>query len=42
MSIASDEDDGLEVVFTAMLRMPDWPNSVLKAFRYFARARPFR
>ena len=35
MSIASYEDGGLEAVFTAMLRMPDWPNPALKAFRHF-------
>jgi hypothetical protein len=35
MSIASYEDGGLEAVFTAMLRMPDWPNPALKAYRHF-------
>ena len=35
MSIASYEDGGLEAVFTAMMRMPDWPNPALKAFRHF-------
>ncbi len=35
MSIASYEDGGLEAVFTAMLRMPDYPNPVLRAFRHF-------
>jgi hypothetical protein len=35
MSIASYEDGGLEAVFTAMLRMPDWPNPALRAFRHF-------
>lgn len=35
MSIASYEDGGLEHVFTAMLRMPEWPNPAIAAFRHF-------
>jgi hypothetical protein len=35
MSIASYEDGGLEHTFTAMLRMPNYPNPVLGAFRHF-------
>ena len=34
-SIASYEDGGLERTFTAMLRMPDYPNPTLQAFRHF-------
>jgi hypothetical protein len=35
LSIASYEDGGLEKVFRAMLRMPDYDNIALKAFRHF-------
>ena len=35
MSIASYEDGGLERTFTAMLRMPDFANPVIAAFRHF-------
>ena len=35
MSIASYEDGGLELVFKAILRMPEYPNPVLQAFRHF-------
>lgn len=34
-AIASYEDGGLENVFTAMLRFPDWNNPLLRAFRHF-------
>lgn len=35
MSIASYEDGGLEAVFTAMLRAPDWSGAPQQAFRHF-------
>jgi len=35
LSIASYEDGGLEKVFTAMLRAPDWTGESLQAFRHF-------
>ena len=35
MSVASYEDGGLERTFTAMLRMPEYPNPVIAAFRHF-------
>lgn len=35
MSIASYEDGGLEHTFEAMLRMPDYANPALAAFRHF-------
>jgi hypothetical protein len=34
-SIASYEDGGLEQVFTAILRAPDWRHASLQAFRHF-------
>ena len=35
LSIASYEDGGLEKVFTAILRAPDWNDPLLQAFRHF-------
>ncbi len=35
LSISSYEDGGLERVFGAMLRSPDWSNPLLAAFRHF-------
>ncbi len=35
LSIASYEDGGLEAVFRAMLRSPDFDNALLGAFRHF-------
>jgi hypothetical protein len=35
LSIASYEDGGLERVFRAFLRAPEWNNPTLKAFRHF-------
>jgi hypothetical protein len=35
ISIASYEDGGLERVFEAMLRAPDWTHPALQAFRHF-------
>ncbi len=35
MSIASYECGGLERVFRAMLRAPDWNTALLQAFRHF-------
>jgi len=35
MSLSTYEDGGLEVVFEAMLRAPDWDEPSLKAFKHF-------
>jgi hypothetical protein len=35
VSIASYEDGGLERIFRAFLRAPEWNNPALKAFRHF-------
>ncbi len=35
LSIASYEDGGLERIFRAFLRAPEWNNPALKAFRHF-------
>jgi hypothetical protein len=35
MSIASYEDGGLEAVFRAILRAPNWNSPLLQAFRHF-------
>jgi hypothetical protein len=35
LSIASYEDGGLEAVFNAILRSPDWDGRLLAAFRHF-------
>lgn len=35
MSIASYEDGGLETVFQAILRAPEWDTPLLQAFRHF-------
>ena len=35
LSIASYEDDGLEKVFTAMLKFQHWDNALLRSFQHF-------